>query len=114
VPAAVEDGLHALLYEARSDGIYELAVSEWTSTRITFLGIVSWVTEQTLAPLEAVFERDGADCPVTRFTVRAGDRRVARHDSPRLPQSARALQRVIATRPTADENWEHVVVYELA
>jgi hypothetical protein len=93
---------------------HELAVAECTPTRITFLGIVIWVTEHRLAPLEAVFERGGADHPVTRFTVRAGDGRIARRDSPKFLQSARALQRIIATRPTADEDWEYVVVHELA
>lgn len=79
LPEAIEDGLHALLYEAGSDGVHELAVSECTSTRIAFLGIVTWVTEQTLGPLEAVFELGEADCRQPRSRVatpQAAQRRV--------------------------------------
>ncbi len=112
LPEAIEDGLHTLLYERGSDGILELAISECTSTRITFLGIVIWVTEQTLGPLEAQFERGEAGGPVKAFTVRAGDGRIARRDAPKVHQSARALQRIIATRPTADEDWAFVIRYE--
>jgi hypothetical protein len=112
LPEAIELGLHNLLYERGSDGILELAVSESTSTRLTILGIVIWVTEQTLGPLEAKFERDEAGGPVKEITVRAGDGRIARRDAPKYPQSARAMQRIIATRPTADEDWAYVILYE--
>jgi hypothetical protein len=111
---AVREALGDLLYHAGCDGVFELAVSESTSTHISFVGVVIWVTEQTFGPLEAHFDRDEADDRVTRFRVRAGDCRIARRDSPEFPQSARALQRIIAARPTADEDWEYVVVHELA
>jgi len=112
--AAVRDRLHDLLYVAGSgsDGVFELAVSERTSTHTSFVGVVIWVTEQTYAPLEARFGHDDSD-RVTGFVVRAGDSRIARRDSPKFPASARALQRVIATRPTADEDWEYVVGHDL-
>jgi hypothetical protein len=111
---AVRDGLHDLLYHAGCDGVFELTVSDSTSTHISFVGVVIWVTEQTFGPLEAHFDREEAVGRVTGFTVRAGDGRIARRDSPQFPQSARALQRLIASRPTADEDWEHVVTHQLA
>jgi hypothetical protein len=112
LPEEIEEGLHTLLYERGSDGLHELSVSECTSTRITILGVVIWVTEQTLGPLEAKFERDEAGGAVKAFTIRAGDGRIARRDAPKFPQSARALQRIIAARPTTDEDWAHVIHYE--
>ena len=111
---AVRDGLDNLLYHAGCDGVFELAVSESTSTHISFVGVVIWVTEQTFGPLEAHFEREETVGRVTGFTVRAGDRRIARRDSPKFPQSARALQRMIASRPAADEDWEQVVTHRVS
>lgn len=94
--------------------MFELAVSERASTHTSFVGVVIWVTEQTYGPLEARFGHDDDTHRVTGFVVRAGDSRIARRDSAKFPASARALQRVIATRPTADEDWEYVVGHDLA
>jgi hypothetical protein len=112
---AVGDGLDTVLYVAGSgcDGVFELAVSERTSTHTSFVGVVIWVTEQTYGPLEARFRHDNDTHRVTEFVVRAGDSRIARRDSAKFPASARALQRIIATRPTADEDWEYVVAHDL-
>lgn len=93
--------------------MFELAVSERTSTHASFVGVVIWVTEQTYGPLEAHFGHDDDTHRVTGFVVRAGDSRIARRDSAKFPASARALQRVIATCPTADEHWEYVVGHDL-
>ncbi len=114
LPQVIEDCLHTLLDERGSDGILELSVSQPRSTCITILGIVIWVTEQTLSPLEAEFQLDKAGGAVKSLTIRAGDGRISRRNAPEYPQSWRKLHRIIASRTTVDEDWAHVLHYEFA
>jgi hypothetical protein len=106
---AVSDALDGLLYHRGSDGIHELSVSESRPTRLALLGVIIWVEEQTLGPLEAVFLLDGAGS-VTWFTIRAGDARLPRRDAPAYgPRSWRKQLWFIESRPAADADWEHVL-----
>jgi hypothetical protein len=109
---AIANGLHDLLYGYGGDGVLELSVSQPTSSRcLTVLGIVIWVEEQTQSPLEAVFQFDDVGA-VSALTLRAGDRRIAPRDMPGYQESWRNLLRIIAARPTADEDWTYVLQYE--
>jgi hypothetical protein len=111
----IQEGLHDMLYHTGSDGILELSVSQSRSTCITLLGIVIWVDDQTLGPLEAEFHLDKADGAVTAFTVRAGDKRISRRDAPSYPlESWRKRLRFIEGRPLVDEDWEHVLRHEFS
>jgi hypothetical protein len=114
VSKAVEQAIGHLLYGRGGDGILELSIARPLSfPRLTMVGIVIWVTEQTLGPIEAEFHLDEAGRAVTAFTVRAGDGRILRRDAPKYPGSWRAQLQIIATRPTADEDWEHVFHHDL-
>lgn len=55
--------------------MFELAVSERTSTHASFVGVVIWVTEQTYGPLEARFGHGNDTHRVAEFVVRASDGR---------------------------------------
>jgi hypothetical protein len=111
---AIQEALDDLLYRRGSDGILELSVSQPEAASLTLVGIVIWVEEQTLGPLEAVFSLDEAGS-VTRFSVRAGDARLPRHDAPaHALDSWRSRLRFVEARPTADEDWEYVLHYKIA
>ena len=114
-PEEVEEGLYKLLYGDGADGVIELTIAERTPTSVTILGLVIWLGRvETAGPLEAAFELDEASGSVTAMTVRAGDQRVERREAPPPKSaSARAVQRLIAARPTADEDWTRVIRYEL-
>ena len=108
---AVGETLDQLLYRRGGDGILELSVSRSEPGWLTLVGLVVWVEDQTLAPLEAVFRLDASGF-VKRFTVRAGDARLPRRDVQALPLGSwRARLRLIEARPTEDEDWEHVLDY---
>ena len=113
LPPAIAQGLDAVLYRHGGDGLLELSVLPSRSTRITILGIVIWVTDQTLGPIEAEFQLDKAGGAVKALTVRAGDDRTSPRDRPKYQQSLRALQRIIANHPIADEDWTYVLHYDL-
>lgn len=112
VPRAIEEGLDTLLYGWGGDGILELSVSHIDTACVTILGIVIWVEEQTLGPLEAKFQLDKPAGAVKALTIRAGDKRIPRRDAPKYPQSWRNLHRIIAARPTADEDWAHALQHK--
>jgi hypothetical protein len=113
LPWPIEEGIDNLLYQHGSDGLRELSVSQSRSFSITILGLVIWVAEQTLGPLEAEFQLDKAGA-VVAFTLRAGDGRISKRDAPEYGASWRTQLRTIETRPTADEDWAraHVLHYE--
>ena len=113
VPQAIADGLDNLLYGCGGDGVLELSVSSEAGC-LAILGIVIWVEEQTLGPLEAEFQLDKAGRAVQAFTIRAGDGRISRRDAPSYPQSWRAVHRIIAGRPTADEDWTEILHHNIA
>jgi hypothetical protein len=71
------------------------------------------VETQTLGPVEAEFDLDKAEGSVKAFTVRAGDGRISREDAPGYPlESWPKRLRFLESRPTVDEDWEHVLRYE--
>lgn len=109
----IQERLDDLLYHRGGDGILELSVSEAETASFTVVGIVVWVEEQTLGPLEAAFRLDDAGS-VRGFIVRAGDRRLPRKDAPAYPlDSWRSRLRLVEARPTEDDDWEHVLQYEV-
>jgi hypothetical protein len=59
-----------------------------------------------------VFKLDEASGAVKALTIRAGDARISRRDAPTYQLSWRKMTRFIASRPTVDEDWEHVIHYE--
>jgi hypothetical protein len=111
LPQAIEESIDALLYQYGSDGILELSVANSQSTCVTIVGLVIWVTEQTLSPLEAEFQLDKAGA-VRALTLRAGDGRISRRDAPEYEASWRKRLRIIETRPTGDEDWAYVLHHE--
>jgi len=107
---ALRDELDDFLYRHGGDGILELSASQTAPTSISLLGIVIWVETQTLGPVEAKFDLDGTTGTVKAFTVRAGDSRISRRDAPGYPlDSLRRRLRFIESRPTADDDWEHIL-----
>lgn len=112
VPQAIENGLYDLLYGLGGDGVMELSVAEAVPTRITIVGIVVWVAEQTLSPFEAKFQLGTTGSAVKALTLSAGDRRISRRDGPGHEQSWRELLRIIAARPTSDEDWADILHYD--
>jgi hypothetical protein len=110
---AVRDRLDDFLYRRGGDGILDLSVSQTRPPCISLLGIVIWVETQTLAPIEAEFDLDPTTATVKAFTVRAGDGRISRHDAPGYPlDSWRKRLRFIESRPTVDDDWEHVLHHQ--
>jgi hypothetical protein len=112
-PPAIEKRLDDLLYRHGSDGLMELSIWPSRPKWVRILGIVIWVSDQTLGPIEVEFQFDKAGGAVKALTVRAGDDRTSPRDRPKYQRSSRALQRIIANRPTADEDWTYVVHCEL-
>lgn len=110
LPPAIEKSLDDLLYYYDGDGIQELSILQ-SPTYITILGLVIWVDLQTLNPFEAEFQLDEAG-GVKALTLRAGDGRIPRRDAPGYSSPWRTQLRTIATRPTADGDWTHVLHYE--
>lgn len=107
---AVRDRLDDFLHRRGSDGILDLSVSQTGPACISLLGIVIWVETQTLAPIEVEFDLDQTAGTVRAFTVRAGDGGVSRRDAPGYPlDSWRKRLRLIESRPTVDDDWEHVL-----
>ena len=107
---ATLDRLHDLLFGRGSDGIVDLSVAQSGSTCVTILAFVIWVESQRLGPVEAEFHLDQAKGSVQAFTVRAGD---ARRDAPVYSSEfSRTWLGEFASRPTADEDWEHVLHYD--
>jgi hypothetical protein len=108
----IHEGLDDLLYHRGGDGILELSVSQPRSTCVALLGIVIWVEDQTLGPLEAEFRLEAAG-KVKALTVRAGDKRIPRRDAPSYSLASwRKRLRLIEGRPVVDDDWEHVLRYE--
>jgi len=125
LPSEIEGGLHDLLYGVGGDAITELSVAESQPTCMTIVGLVTLlgVRDPTLSPFEAEFRLDKAGGGVTVLTIRAGDRRIAGRDRAGDPQvlfsdapyiglSWRKMRRMIENRPTADEDWEHILHYK--
>ena len=109
--SSMEEGLDNLLYGHGGDGVLELSVSEIQAKSITIVGVVIWVADQTLGPLEATFQR-GSRGVVEAATIRAGDRRRSPRDGIKYPpQSWRKLLRMIDGRPQMDEEWSVVLRY---
>jgi len=110
---AVRDRLDDFLYRRGGDGILDLSVSKTGPPCISLLGMVIWVETQTLAPIEAEFDLDWTTGTVKAFTVRAGNRRISPRDAPCYPlDSWRKRLRFIESRPTEDDDWEHVIRHQ--
>jgi hypothetical protein len=65
----------------------------------------------TFSPVEAEFQLDKAGT-VRALTLRAGDKRIPPRDAPKGQPSWRDQLRMIASSPTADADWTHVLKYD--
>jgi hypothetical protein len=100
---AIQRTLEELLYSYGGDGILDLSVSQPRSTYLAFTCIAIVLGDRTrYEPAEGEFYLDRAGA-VKAFTVRVGDARV--------PPGYPARQVDLETRPTDDEDWEHVLRY---
>jgi hypothetical protein len=119
LPHQITGRLDDLLYRHGADGIVDVAVEEFLPTRITIIGFSYFLDDPMWKGLfEATFQLDKAGGAVTALTIRVVDvRRISRGEAPeyRDPyygQSWRETLRIIASRPTTDGDWEHVLHYE--